>query len=141
MGISKASASWNGPFAEGSGVMKPEHGAEIAFSKATRFDGQAGSNPEEMIGAALAGCFSMALSVGLGKAGAPPQSIRTSANVKLEKVNDAQTITQIELTTEANVPGIDAAKFQEVAEATKKNCPVSRALASVASITLNAKLV
>ena len=82
----------------------------------------------------------MALSVGLGKAGATPRSIKTSADVHLEKVNDAFTVTKIELSCDANVTGIDAAKFQEVAEATKKNCPVGRLLAAT-NIQLNAKLV
>jgi len=141
MGISKATAQWEGTLKNGKGVMKPAHSGDIAFSFGTRFEGQPGSNPEEVIGAALAGCFSMALSVGLEKAGATPRNIRTSAEVKLEKVNDAQTITQIALTTEADVTGIDDEKFQTVAETTKKNCPVSRALASVGNITLNAKLI
>jgi lipoyl-dependent peroxiredoxin len=92
-----------------------------------------------MIGAALAGCFSMALSLGLGQAGATAKSIRTSADVKLEKVGDGFGITTIDLTCEANVPGLDAAKFQEIAEATKKGCPVSKALGGV-DIRLNAKL-
>ena len=141
MSISKASAEWEGTIKNGKGVMKPAHGGDIGFSRATRFEGETGSSPEELIGAALAGCFSMALSVSLERAGATPRSIRTSAAVKLEKVSDAFTITSIELTTEADVSGIDDAKFHEVAEATKKNCPVSKALAAVGNITLNAKLV
>ena len=141
MSISKASAQWEGTIKNGKGVMKPAHGGDIAFSRGTRFDGETGSNPEELIGAALAGCFSMALSVGLERAGATPRNIRTSAAVKLEKVSDAFSITSIDLTTEADVSGIDDAKFHEVAEATKKDCPVSKALAAVGNITLNAKLV
>jgi lipoyl-dependent peroxiredoxin len=139
MSISKASATWDGSFKEGKGVMRPANGGEVPFSVATRFEGQKGSNPEEMIGAALAGCFSMALSVGLEKAGAKPTSIRTSADVKLEKVEGGFGITGIALTCEANVPGIDAAKFNEIAQETKKGCPVSKALAAV-NITLDAKL-
>jgi osmotically inducible protein OsmC len=141
MTISKATAQWDGNLKSGKGVMKPAHASEIPFSVGTRFEGQAGSNPEEVIGAALAGCFSMALSLGLDKAGAPPKSIRTSATVKLEKDGEGFTITEIELTTEVSAPGIDAAKFQGIAEATKKACPVSKALAGVRTITLNAKLV
>lgn len=140
MSISKASATWEGSFKEGKGTMKPANAAEVPFSVGTRFDGAKGSNPEEMIGAALAGCFSMALSVGLGQAGATPKSIRTSADVKLEKVEGGFGITSIALTTEAEVQGLDAAKFQELAEATKKGCPVGKALAAV-PITLSAKLV
>jgi osmotically inducible protein OsmC len=138
MPISKASAEWNGTLKAGKGLMKPAHGGEIPFSLGSRFEGLPASNPEELLGAALAGCFSMALSLGLEQAGSPPQSIRTSANVKLDKDGDGFTITTIELTTEAEVPGIDAAKFQAVAEATKKGCPVSKALTGVANITLKA---
>jgi osmotically inducible protein OsmC len=140
MSISKASARWDGVFRTGTGVMNPEHGGEVRFSAGSRFQGEKGSNPEEMIGAALAGCFSMALSVALEKAGSPPKSIRTAAEVKLEKEGDGFTITGIALRTEADVPGIEDAKFQEIAAATKKGCPVSKALASVPSITLEATL-
>lgn len=121
--------------------MKPANGPEVPFSIGTRFEGAKGSNPEEMIGAALAGCFSMALSVGLGGANVTPKSIKTSADVKLDKVEGGFGITSIVLTCEADVPGLDAAKFEEIAQATKKGCPVSKALASVNEITLNAKLV
>ena len=141
MGISKASAEWNGTLKGGKGAMKPGHGADVPYSFGSRFEGQAASNPEEMIGAALAGCFSMALSSGLEKAGATPKAIRTSANVTLEKESEGPTITAIELTTDVDASGIDAAKFQAVAEATKKACAVSRALAGVKSITLNARLI
>ncbi len=140
MGISKASAEWQGTIKGGKGTMKPAHAAEVPFSFGSRFEGQPASNPEELVGAALAGCFSMALSSNLEKAGASPKAIRTSANVKLEKGADGFSITAIELTTEASAGGIDAAKFQEVAEATKKSCPVSKALAAVGNVTLTAKL-
>jgi lipoyl-dependent peroxiredoxin len=140
MGISKASATWSGTLKAGKGTMKPAHAEPIGFSLGTRFEGQPGSNPEEVVGAALAGCFSMALSLGLEKAGSPPKSIETEATVKLDKDGDGFTITSIALTTRADVPGIDAAKFEEVAQATKKACPVSKALAGVASITLAATL-
>jgi osmotically inducible protein OsmC len=139
MGISKASAEWTGGFKEGKGTMKPAHAADVPFSVASRFEGQPASNPEEMIGAALAGCFSMALTVGLEKAGLKPQGVRTLADVKLEKVGEGFAITGIALTTEANVPGADEAAFKEIAEATKKGCPVSKAL-SATPITLEAKL-
>lgn len=140
MPISKANARWEGSLKTGKGTMKPAHGPDVPFSLGSRFEGQPASNPEELLGAALAGCFSMALSLGLEMAGSPPKDVQTSANVKIEKEGEGFTITSIELTTEAVVPGIDAAKFQAVAEATKKNCPVSKALAGVKSITLNASL-
>jgi osmotically inducible protein OsmC len=140
MAISKASAQWDGTIKAGKGSMKPGHGSEIPFSFGSRFEGQPASNPEELVGAALAGCFSMALSSNLEKAGATPKAIRTSANVKLEKQEVGFTITGIELVTEVDASGIDAAKFKTVAEDTKKGCPVSRALGSVGSITLNATL-
>jgi lipoyl-dependent peroxiredoxin len=140
MSISNASAEWIGTLKAGKGMMKPAHGAEVSFTRDSRFEGTPGSNPEELIGAALAGCFSMALSLGLEMAGAPPKAIHTSASVKLEKDASGFTITAIDLTTEANVPGLDDAKFQAVAEATKKGCPVSKALASVPHITLKATL-
>ena len=120
--------------------MKPAHAAEIPYTASTSYEGQAARNPEEVNGAALAGCFSMALSVGLERAGATPRSIAPSADVKLEKVADGFQVTSIELVTEASASGIDAAKFQEVAEATKKGCPISKALAAVGNITLKATL-
>ena len=116
---SNANAIWEGTLKAGSGTMKPEHGGEIQFSMGTRFEGETGSNPEEVIGAALAGCFSMALSVGLEKAGATPGRIRTSAVVHLEKQDEGFAITTIELDTEVEAEGIDDAAFQDVAEATK----------------------
>jgi osmotically inducible protein OsmC len=130
MGISKASASWQGGFKDGKGTMKGAHAPEASFSAGSRFEGVAGSNPEELIGAALAGCYSMALTLSLEKAGMKPARVDTTADVKLEKLEAGQTITSIELVTRASVPGGDAAKFQEVAEATKKGCPVSRVLAA-----------
>ncbi len=139
MGISKGSAQWNGGIKDGKGTMKPAHGSESPFSLGSRFEGQPGSNPEELVGAALSGCFSMALSLGLEKAGSKPQSIRTSADVRLDKDGEGFSITTIELTTEASVPGLDAARFQTIAEETKKNCPVSKALAGV-KISLKASL-
>jgi osmotically inducible protein OsmC len=140
MANSKATASWNGALKGGSGVMKPAHADEVAFSAGTRFEGQTGSNPEELVGAALAGCFSMALTVGLERAGATPKSVRTSASIKLEKKETGFTITAIALETEVDASGIDDAAFQEVAQNTKKGCPVSKALAAVEEITLNARL-
>ena len=139
MGISKASAQWEGGLKAGKGSMKPAHVPEVPFSLGTRFEGQPGSNPEEMVGAALAGCFSMALSAGLEAAGQKAQSIRTTADVRLDKDGPGFSITGIELTTQASVPGLDPARFQTIAEETKKNCPVSKALAGT-KIVLKASL-
>ena len=139
MGISKASAQWEGGLKTGKGNMKPAHAPEVPFSLGTRFEGQPGSNPEEMIGAALAGCFSMALTLGLEMAGQKPQSIRTTADVHLDKDGAGFSITSIELTTQASVPGLDDARFQTIAEETKKNCPVSKALAGT-KVVLKASL-
>ena len=111
----------------------------LPFSAASRFEGQPQIGPEELIGAALSGCFSMALTAALAAAGHAPKRVRTAADVSLEKQAAGFSITTIALTSEAVVPGIDAAKFQEIAEATKKSCPVSKALAGVA-ITLTATL-
>lgn len=140
MSKSNAAATWTGPIKTGQGTMKPESAPEIPFGMGTRFEGEKGSNPEEVIGAALAGCFSMALSLGLEKAGGKPESIRTSATVKLEKKGDGFTITSIALRTEVSASNIDESKLQEVAEETKKGCPVAKALGGVAEITLEARL-
>ena len=139
MGISKASARWEGGLKDGRGVMKPEHAGEAAFSLTSRFEGGKGSNPEELIGAALAGCFSMALSAALGRAGLNPSSIETQADVHLNKEGEGFKIGSIDLTTKAAVPGLDAAKFESIAQETKRTCPVSKALAGT-SITLKASL-
>jgi osmotically inducible protein OsmC len=115
-------------------------GYEGQYSFSSRFESGQGTNPEELIAAAHAGCFSMAFSGALGRAGFAPKRISTTAKAHLEKVGEAFRITTIELETEAEVPGIDNTKFQEAAEGAKKNCPVSQALAGV-NITLNAKLI
>jgi osmotically inducible protein OsmC len=135
-----ASALWEGDLKAGKGRMRLGSGAyEGPYSFASRFEQGPGTNPEELIGAAHAGCFSMALSAGLGAAGFKPASIRTDAKVHLEKAGEGFAITRIELTTEADIPGIDPQKFQEHAENAKKNCPVSKALAGV-MIELQARL-
>lgn len=113
---------------------------EGPYSFSSRFEEGTGTNPEELIGAAEAGCFSMALSSNLEKAGHPAKRISTKATVKLEMVDGGPRITTIDLECEAEVPGIDSAKFQEQAELTKKKCPVSVAL-SATPINLKAKLV
>jgi osmotically inducible protein OsmC len=135
-----STATWNGDLQNGSGHMSLESGAyEGAFSFRSRFEEGDGSNPEELIGAAHAGCFSMAFSNILDEAGYTPESVETTADVTLKMVDGAPTITGIHLTTEASVPGIDAETFQEHAEAAKEGCPVSKALAGT-EITLDATL-
>ncbi len=141
MATRTANAVWEGGLKDGKGKMKLGSGAyEGAYSFASRFENGAGTNPEELIAAAHAGCFSMALSAGLGKSGFSPKRIQTSAKAHLEKVGEGFKITRIELTTEAEIPGIDQQKFMEHAEGAKKGCPVSQALAGT-EITLNAKLI
>jgi lipoyl-dependent peroxiredoxin len=139
MAISNASAQWTGGLKDGKGVMKPAHAPEAAFTLASRFEGAPSSSPEELIGAALSGCFSMALTLSLEMAGLKPQSVKTSAAVRLDRDGGGFTITGIDLTTEATVPGAEAAQFQKIAEETKKGCPVSKALAGT-KIALTAKL-
>ena len=140
MAISNGSAQWTGGLKDGKGVMKPAHAPEAAFTLASRFEGAPSSSPEELIGAALSGCFSMALTVSLETAGLKPQSVKTSAAVRLDRDGGGFSITGIDLTTEASVPGVEAARFQQIAEETKKGCPVSKALAGT-KIALNAKLI
>ncbi|HSB32416.1 MAG TPA: OsmC family protein [Candidatus Sulfobium mesophilum] len=141
MPVRQAEAVWTGNLLKGKGTMKFGSGAfEGAYSFSSRFESGAGTNPEELIGAAHAGCFSMAFSLFLEKAGFAAEQIRTKANVHIDKVADGFKITVIELETEAKVAGIDEQKFQELAEATKKGCPVSVALAGV-EIRLKAKRV
>lgn len=141
MSIRTGSAAWEGTLKEGKGTLKLGSGAfEGQYSFSSRFEEGTGTNPEELIGAAEAACFSMALSANLEKAGSPPKRISTMAKVKLEKGDAGFRITSIDLTTEAEVPGIDDAKFQEQATQTKKTCPVSVALSGT-EIKLTAKLV
>ena len=140
MPTSNAQARWEGTLKDGKGIMKVGSGAfEGAYSFATRFEGAAGTNPEELIGAAHAGCFSMALSLLLEKAGYPPRSIETRAEVTLGKVGEGFEITVIKLKTEADVPGMEAGDFQKQAEAAKAGCPVSKVLAGT-KIELEAAL-
>jgi len=140
MPVRKAAAVWNGSLKEGNGSMQMGSGAyEGPYSFGSRFLEESGTNPEELIAAAHAGCFSMALSGGLGRSGYEATSISTSAKVTLGKVGEGFQITNIELTTEGVVPGIDEATFVEHAEGAKANCPVSKALAAV-EITLHATL-
>src|SRR5207247_1158272 len=136
-----ATARWEGGLQGGKGTMRLGSGAfEGQYSFRSRMEEGPGTNPEELIGAAHAGCFSMALSAGLTAAGHPPTRVHTTAAVHFDRVESGFQISKIELRTEAQVPGISPAAFQEQAEAAKKNCPVSKALAGT-QITLEARLV
>ena len=134
-------AVWEGTLREGKGRMALGSGAcEGQYSFGSRFEEGVGTNPEELIGAAHAGCFSMALAGALGRAGFNPTRISTTANVRLAQGESGFRISRILLETEAEVPGIDDSAFQQHAEAAKQNCPVSQALKAV-DIELNAKLL
>jgi osmotically inducible protein OsmC len=142
--IRKSTAVWKGEGLTGKGELTTQSGAlhALPYSFRTRFeseDGKAGTNPEELIGAAHAGCYAMALSFALTDAGHPPAELKVTAAVELVKVDDGFAIKHIGLDLEGRVPGIEAAKFQALAEAAKKGCPVSKAL-SATPITLTAKL-
>lgn len=137
----KATARWEGDLKNGTGNMSVESGAfEGAYSFRSRFQEGTGTNPEELIGAAHAGCFSMALANILAEAGHTPEHVETTARVHLDPSNDGPPITEIELHTEADAPGVEEAEFQQHAQAAKEGCPVSQALAAT-KITLNATLV
>jgi lipoyl-dependent peroxiredoxin len=141
MAIRTATAHWEGNLTDGAGTMRTgKGGLEGNYSFKSRFAEGEGTNPEELIGAAHAGCFSMAFSKGLADAGFTPTSVDTTANVHLEPVDGAMTVTRIDLVTTGNVPGIDDATFQKIAEGAKANCPISRLLAPGTEITLSATL-
>jgi lipoyl-dependent peroxiredoxin len=139
--IKKASAIWKGGIKDGSGTISTETGVlnEAPYGFKSRFENGKGTNPEELIAAAHAGCFSMALSLMLGEAGMTAQKIETHAAITLEKVGEGFSITASHLEVTATIPGADAAKFEEVANKAKAGCPVSKVLN--AKITMNAKLV
>ena len=141
MPVRSADAVWEGSLQDGKGTMKMASGAyEGAYSFSSRFEEGTGTNPEELIAAAHAGCFSMAFAGGLGRAGHPPTQVRTTAQVHLDKKEGGGfRIARIHLVTEAEVPGIDEAAFQEAAETAKANCPVSQ-LVTGADVTLDATL-
>jgi lipoyl-dependent peroxiredoxin len=137
----KADAEWQGDLRSGQGQLSLGSGAYSGpYSFRSRFESGDGTNPEELIGAAHAGCFSMALAAGLSAAGHAPERIRTQATVEIEKQDGGFAITRIRLETEAKVPGIDEAGFREQAQTAKANCPVSKALAGT-TIELDAKLL
>jgi len=139
--IRHATAEWSGSLKEGKGHVKVETGAlDSPYSFRSRFEGGGETNPEELLGASHAGCFTMALSAALTSAGLPPTNIKTTAAVTLTPVDGKPTITRIDLTTQASIPGIDDGKFQEIAAGAKAGCPISRALAGT-EIHLDAKLV
>jgi osmotically inducible protein OsmC len=141
MATRNATARWNGTLQEGSGTMALGSGAfEGAYTYKSRFEDGAGTNPEELIGAAHAGCFSMQLGAVLAQAGTPAESINTEARVHLRQQDGLPTITQIDLVTRGRVPGIDDATFKDAAASAKEGCLVSRALAGVGEITLDASL-
>jgi osmotically inducible protein OsmC len=137
----KATAAWYGGLKDGKGTLTAPSGvlSHTPYSFRTRFESEPGTNPEELIAAAHASCFSMALSAQLGSAGITPERIETTAGVTMEPVEGKPTITRIHLVCRARIPGGDAAKFREAAEAAKAGCPVSRVL-QAATITLDAKL-
>ena len=137
-----ADARWEGSLQEGRGVMKMASGSyEGPYSFQSRFEEGDGTNPEELIAAAHAGCFSMALSGDLGRAGHDPESVETTATVHIDRAEGGFAITRIELDARARVPGIDDDEFQRIAAGSKENCPVSKALGAVDSIELNAQLI
>ncbi|MDG4763125.1 OsmC family protein [Solwaraspora sp. WMMD406] len=141
MPIRTASARWQGNLTEGSGTIRTGKGGyEGNYSFKSRFEEGEGTNPEELIGAAHAGCFSMAFSKGLADSGFTPTSVQTTASVHLDKTDAGMTVTRIDLETVGEVPGIDPETFQKLAEAAKANCPISRLLSPGAEITLNASL-
>lgn len=137
----KGSAHWSGDLKTGKGHVSTESGAlkDQPYGFNTRFEDAPGTNPEELIGAAHASCYAMAMSLGLGEKDLKAERIDASAKVTLEEVEGGFAVTKVHLDVSAQIPGIDAAAFQEVAEATKKNCPISKLL--TAEITLDAKLV
>ena len=139
MATATAHAKWTGTLKEGAGSMSGASGhLNAPFTFATRFEGAAGgTNPEELIGAAQAGCFSMFLAAQLTNAGHPPTSIETKATVHL---GAGPTVTKMELDTVAVVPGVSAEVFKEKVDFSKKNCPISKALASIPEVTFNARL-
>lgn len=142
MKTSKAQAQWKGSIKKGSGKMKLDGGAfEGPYSFGTRFESEPGTTPEELIGAALAGCYSMAMSLILDGEGFTPTTVDTKAEVDFGMVDDHPVIAGIRLYTKADIPGIDNAKFQEVAEKTKNGCPVSKALAGVEITLVKAELI
>jgi lipoyl-dependent peroxiredoxin len=140
MPVSKGTAEWTGDVPTGKGTFSAGESLSGGYTYKSRFEGGPGSNPEQLIGAAQASCFSMALANLLAQDGTPPTLLHTEADVTLRPVDGVPTITKIELSTRGIVPGIDNATFQERAATAKAGCPVSRALAGVPEIVLTATL-
>ncbi len=141
MPVRNAEAVWDGSLKEGNGKVKLGSGAfEGTYTWSSRFENEKGTNPEELLGAAHAACYSMALSSNLGKAGFTSEHIHTSVQVTIERVEGKNRITKIHIETEATVPGISNEQFQQIAESVKQTCPVSVALSSVPT-TLTARLL
>lgn len=140
MTVNTATATWNGNLKDGNGKLALAGGFSGNYSFKTRFEGEKGTNPEELIAAAHAGCFSMAFSNELAKAGFTPKAVNTEAQVTLAQTEEGFTITQISLLVDADVPDVSESTFQELAEVAKNGCPVSKALASVPTITVSATL-
>jgi len=138
----KGSAVWTGGLKDGKGTVSTETGTlkDTQYSFAARFENGTGTNPEELLAAAHAGCFSMALSAALEKAGHPATRIETRAAVTIETVDGASKVTRSELDVRGRVEGIDDAAFQQAAEGAKKNCPISKAIQNNVNITMQAKL-
>ena len=136
----KASAIWRGGLKDGKGAISSDSGVlkETQYSFSTRFENGIGTNPEELIAAALAGCFSMALSAELGKAGITPESIHTTTTIMMDKTDAGWTVTESHLDVSAKIPGVDPAKFSAAANAAKAGCPITRLLR--ANVTMDAKL-
>ena len=139
--VRKASAVWKGSLKEGKGTISSDSGvlSNTPYSFSTRFENAKGTNPEELIAAAHAGCFTMALSAQLGSAGITPESLETTASLTLDKLDAGWTITKVHLDVAARIPGVDKAAFDKAAESAKVSCPVSRLLK--AEITMTARLV
>jgi osmotically inducible protein OsmC len=136
----KASADWKGDLHTGSGTFVAGDSIKGSVTFKSRFEDGEGANPEQLIAAAHASCFSMAVSAMLAEAGTPVESVKTDATVTLRMLDGAPTVTSIALKTVGSVPGIDETAFKEAAERAKANCPISRALAAVPEITLDASL-
>jgi osmotically inducible protein OsmC len=139
--VRKASAVWKGSLKEGKGTISSDSGvlSNTPYSFSTRFENAKGTNPEELIAAAHAGCFTMALSAQLGNAGITPESLETTASLTLDKLDAGWTVTKIHLDVTARIPGADKAAFDKAAENAKAGCPISRLLN--AQITMTARLV
>ena len=139
--VRKASAVWKGSLKEGKGTISSDSGvlSNTPYSFSTRFENAKGTNPEELIAAAHAGCFTMALSAQLGNAGMTPESLETTASLTLDKLEAGWTVTKIHLDVTARIPGADKAAFDKAAENAKAGCPISRLLK--AEITMTARLI